>query len=97
VEYACSQRDLPGSGRLRNISVRGMYVEDPHHELGPGSLVRTSLKLTSQAASLVLEGRVVRTDADGFAVLFQGIGLRIERRLRAILPLTEQLQQSVRA
>jgi hypothetical protein len=73
-----------------------MYVEAPHHDLGAGNLVRAALRLSSQAASLVLEGQVVRAEADGFAVLFQGIGLPIEARLRAILPLTEQLQQSQR-
>lgn len=78
LEYVCPERDLPGKGKIRDISVSGMYVEQSDHDLDLGDGVRAPLWLLCESTTVFLEGRVVRAEAGGFAVKFHGMDSRTE-------------------
>lgn len=96
VEYVCPERDLPGKGHLRDISVSGMYVEEPGHDLDAGDGVRAPLWLFSESTTVFLEGRVVRAEPGGFAVKFEEMDSRVVETLRQVLPQAELRERSRR-
>jgi hypothetical protein len=96
LEYVCPERDLPGKGKIRDISVSGMYVEQRDHDLDLGDLVRAPLWLLSEGTTVFLEGSVVRAEPGGFAVRFQGMDSRTEEALRQVLPQAEERARSRR-
>ena len=96
LEYVCPERDLPGKGKIRDISVSGMYVEQFDHDLDVGDRVRAPLWLLADTTTVFLEGNVVRSEPGGFAVRFQEMDSRAEETLRQVLPQAEQRERSRR-
>jgi hypothetical protein len=96
LEYVCPERDIPGKGRIRDISVSGMYVEQSDHDLDAGDGVRAPLWLLFEATTVFLEGTVVRAEPGGFAVKFHGMDSRAEETLSQVLPQAEQRERSRR-
>jgi hypothetical protein len=96
IEYVCLGRTLGGKGELRNVSVSGMFVDDLHHDLDPGDVVRMRLQLLSEATAVILRGEVVRTTRCGFAVRFHPLDARKEAKLRAALPVAAERERARR-
>ena len=94
VQYRILRRGgggIAGIGRSRNISRKGVYVVSEHAgEMRAGVRLQAVLEWPilldgTTGLQVKTEGRVVRSEKDGFAILFQKYEFRTAKRRRTSL------------
>jgi hypothetical protein len=85
VEVTTMDGTLLGSGKSRDLSLNGVYVECARR-LPVGARCRVTLQALQPEDEIVIEGQVSRVDAGGMAIEFERVPPECVEALQELVP-----------